>query len=622
MKDKTLEAIIKLRDEVSRPLKDIKKSMTDFGKHVDKTKKELSSFNTGMKTVGKSAMLVGGAITAGLGTAFASCAKEAMEFESAFAGVKKTMDTSGMSTEQANKMLAEMRGEIIALSTKIPKSANELAGIAEIAGQLGIQGKDDVMKFTETIARLADSTNIAGEEGALQLAKFMNVAGVATKDIDRIGAVIVKLGNNSKTTEADILSMATRLSDLKIIAGFSADKILAWAAAMSSAGIEAEMGGTAMKKMVTTLERATLKGGDSLGKFAKIAGVTSKEFKNAFEKDASNATLMFVKGLGEVAKNGGSVSQVLDDLGIKEVRLRETMLKLASSADVVANSLNMANKEWRDNEALLKESNQRYETTESAIQLMKNQIAAAKIEIGTAFLPLISQLSSFLGGLAVKFNELDPGTRKFITNTALIVLGLSTFALVAGGAIMFVASLTTALATLGGVAGIVGGIIAFLTSPLLLVIAVIALVVANVIYFKKTWYDNFESVRQKTKEVIDAITGWWIPFVKMITSPVNAAITVTKKVIESVSSKKKGGGRKAFGGRVMGNDIPYKLHAGEKVLTRTEADNYEKGAGVGGGITIKIDKMTVREEADINKVARELAERLSRQRLAFAGGKY
>ena len=620
-KDKTLQAIIRLKDEFSKPLKGIKGNMETLGKQVDKTKRDLADFNTGMKTVGKGAMVAGGAITAAIGGAMVSCTKEAIAFESAFAGVKKTMDTDGLSESAANEMFSEMRGELIKLSTVIPKSANELAGIAEIAGQLGIQGKDDVMKFTETIARLADSTNIAGEEGALSLAKFMNVAGVAINDIDRVGAVIVKLGNNSKTTEADILSMATRLSDLNIIAGFSADQILAWSAGASSAGIEAEMGGTAIKKMVTELERATSKGGAGLNDFAKIAGVTSKEFKQAFEKDASNATLMFLKGLNNVKKQGGSVSQVLDDLGIKETRLRETMLKLAQSNDVVAKSLGMASDEWQKNKALLDESNQRYETTESNIQLMKNQIAAAKIEIGTAFLPIIRDCTAWIGKLAMKFNELDPATRENIVKMAAIALGVSLVIFAIGGLIMFVANLVTAFTVLAGVGTALAGVIAFICSPVGLVILAMLALTLIVVKVRDAWVNNWNGMQDKVKEVCDKVKSWWKNlgdwFMK---NPIVAAVVETGK---KIAGKGKGGPRKAFGNkRVMGNDVPYRLHDGERVLTRTEADRYEKGVGGGNPINISIDKLTVREEADVNKIAKEIVDRMARQRLAFAGGGY
>lgn len=613
-RDKTLMATIKLKDQFTRPLKDVTKGLKDAQAQTKIVSDTFGDCRKALNSASKTAVAVGGTMTAALGGALVSCTKEAIAFESAFAGVKKTMDTTGMSTEEANKMFSEMRSEIINLSTKIPKSANELAGIAEIAGQLGIQGKNDVMKFTETIARLSDSTNIAGEEGALSLAKFMNVAGVAINDIDRVGAVIVKLGNNSKTTEADIMNMATRLSDLKLIAGFSADQILAWSAGMSSAGIEAEMGGTAMKKMVTQMERATLNGTDSLQQFSKIAGVSASEFKRAFEKDASNATLMFIKGLGDISKNGGSVSKTLDDLGIKEVRLRETMIKLAGSSDVVAKSLGMASDEWKNNKALMDESNQRYETTESNIQLMKNQIASAKIEIGTAFLPIVRDCATWIGNLAHKFNELDPATRENIVKIATLALGISALLTVIGAIGMAITGCSV-------VFGVLAGVIAFICSPVgLLILGMLALT-AIVVFVRDAWVNNWNGMQDKVKSVCDKVLAWWKGlgdwFMK---NPIVATVTETWK---KVTGKGKDGKRSAFGTkRVMGNDIPYRLHDGEKVLTKSQADNYEKGIGAGGSISINIDKMTVREEADINKVAKEIVDRMNRQRLAFAGGAY
>lgn len=611
---KELQAIIRLKDEFSKPLKDVTKGLKDTQAQTKIASDTFGDYRKVLNSASKTAVAVGGTMTAILGGALVSCTKEAIAFESAFAGVKKTMDTTGMSTEEANKMFSEMRSEIINLSTKIPKSANELAGIAEIAGQLGIQGKNDVMKFTETIARLSDSTNIAGEEGALSLAKFMNVAGVAVSEVDKVGSVIVKLGNNSKTTEADILSMATRLSDLNLIAGFSADQILAWSAGMSSAGIEAEMGGTAMKKMVTELERATLKGGTGLNDFAKIAGVSASEFKRAFEKDASNATLMFIKGLGKVKEQGGSVSKTLDDLGIKEVRLRETMLKLAGSSDVVAKSLGMASDEWKNNKALMDESNQRYETTESNIQLMKNQIASAKIEIGTAFLPVIRDCAAWVGRLAEKFNDLDPATRETIVKVVAVVAGISALVAIIGAVGM-------AITGCSAVFGVVAAVIAFVCTPVGALIAAMGLLTAIVVFVRDAWVNNWNGMQDKVKSVCDKVLAWWKGlgdwFMK---NPIVATVTETWK---KVTGKGKDGKRSAFGTkRVMGNDIPYRLHDGEKVLTKSQADNYEKGIGAGGSISINIDKMTVREEADINKIARELADRLNRQRLAFAGGGY
>lgn len=646
MSKKTLEAIIKLRDDFSSPLKKAKESMETFGKSADKTRKNLSDFNGGMKTIGKSMAVVGGAIVASVGGAFVSCSKKAIEFESAFAGVKKTLDTKGLSKNQISETLNNLRGGLIDMSTRIPKSASELAGLAEIAGQLGIE-RDNVLKFTETMARLADSTNIAGEDGALALAKFMNVMRTSQKDVDKLGAVIVELGNNMATTEQDILNMATRLSDLGILAGFSEPQVLAWASAMSSVGIEAEMGGTAMKKMVTNIERAVLDGGDSLQQFAKIAGVSASQYKNAFNKDASNATLMFLRGLEKVKKSGGSISQVLDDMDIKEVRLRETIIKLASANEGVSKALGLANNEWKTHQALLNESSQRYETTESNIQLMKNQIEAAKIEIGTAFLPVIRDASKWLGDLAMKFNSLDPNTRKTIVTIGLMVLAIGAVLLVGGGLLIFISNLVTAFSILSAAGITLGGVIAFLTSPIMLVIAAVAFLAwawktnflgmrdsATILVNKikkgfNAIKEKFQQVKNKCEEFGISVKTIWKSIGDFISgNPVRGTVRLVKDVVTNFigskskdkNSKKSKGKRSAFGTReVRGNDIPFRLHDGERVLTKGEAKRLDNQKQIGNGVVVQINGLTVREEADIDRIATKLVKKLNQNKIILGG---
>lgn len=611
-KDKTLKAIIKLKDEFSKPLKGVKANMEALGKSVNSTKKTLSDFNDGMNFTGKNMVKVGATITATVGGAFALCTKNAIEFESAFTGVMKTV------SESATTSYADISKGLVDLSNRMPKTASELAGIAEIAGQLGIE-TDNILNFTETMAKLADTTNIAGEEGALQLAKFMNVMGTSQDLVDRLGSSIVELGNNFSTTEADILNMASRLSDLGILASFSETQVLGWATAMSSAGIEAEMGGTAMKKLVTEVERATLSGGGSLKQFAKIAGVSSSEFKKAFGEDASNATLMFLKGLNKVKEQGGSISKVLDDMDIKEVRLRETIVKLASTHEEVAKALGMSSNAWEENSALSKEAELRYGTTASQLQIMRNQINNATLDIGNALLPVIRDAVEAVANVANAFANLDPNVKKVIISVGLVTLGIGLLLTIGGGLLIFMASVTTAMGVLAGAGITVGTVMAFITGTMLPIIAVIALVIANVVVFKKIWDENFNGIRDKTKEVCDSVKGWWQDLKDWFLN--NPVVATVKQIFSGDSpSKDSKGKRSAFGTkRVAKNDTPFRLHEGERVLTKQQANNLENSIG-NGAITINIDKMTIREEADIDKVAKELVDRLNRSRLAFGGG--
>ena len=99
--------------------------------------------------------------------ALKSCVDASVSFESAMAGVAKTTDLSD--TE-----LAQMGQSIKDLTTQIPITATEFAGIVEIAGQLGIQ-KDKLLEFSTVMANLGVATNLTSEQAATMLAQFANI---------------------------------------------------------------------------------------------------------------------------------------------------------------------------------------------------------------------------------------------------------------------------------------------------------------------------------------------------------------------------------------------------------------------------------------------------------------
>src|SRR5690606_16318654 len=108
----------------------------------------------------------------------------------------------------------------------------QLARVMELAGQLGISGVDNLSKFTETVSLLGMTTNLIGEEAALALAQFANITQLPIDQIDRLGSVIVSLGNNMATTERDIVEMAQRIAGAGNVAGLTERQIFALAASL------------------------------------------------------------------------------------------------------------------------------------------------------------------------------------------------------------------------------------------------------------------------------------------------------------------------------------------------------------------------------------------------------
>lgn len=401
---------------------------------------------------------------------FASCAQASMDFESAITGVAKTTDLT-------DEELAAMSDSIKALSTEIPATTEEIAAVAEAAGQLGIQ-KDALLDFTEIMTMLGTATNMTADEAATALARFANITGMATDNYGRLGSVIVDLGNNFATTESEIVAMGTRLASAGKLAGLTEPEIMALAAAMSSVGIEAEAGGTAMTQTLNAIEKAVAKGGDDLAEFARIAGMSSEEFSSAWKNDAMSALTSFIGGLGKLDEQGESTVLVLEDLGLTGIRQSNMLKALGLAADQMTGAVNTANTAWQQNTALTNEANKRYATAQSRLTMMQNAYNNLKVAIGDAYTPALSEaygVGTKVLNEITKFVQANPGVVAAITglSTALgaAAVAAAAFALkakIAAAAAAFLTTVTPGVNMIMGVAAAVGvvtaGIIALASS--------------------------------------------------------------------------------------------------------------------------------------------------------------
>lgn len=291
----------------------------------DQFKKDMASVNASLSGMSgwldvTKGLLASDVIRSGLNAiagAFRDCFDASVEFETAMAGVQKT---TGMTDAELDTMAVQLMD----LSENIPIAATELAGLAESAGQLGI-AKEDITEFVEVVAAMGVATNMSAEEAANEMARFANIMGTSSNDYERMGSVIVELGNNLATTESEILEMAMRMAGVGNLVGMSESDILATAAALSSLGIEAEAGASSITTLWTEIETMVALGSSELEDFAEVAGMTPQAFKTMWNSDAAGTFLAIIQGLQEMGAEGESVMAIISGMGIKEKRMRTSV---------------------------------------------------------------------------------------------------------------------------------------------------------------------------------------------------------------------------------------------------------------------------------------------------------
>lgn len=435
-------------DKVNRELDISRNKWLTNGKALQEAGEKMQNAGKQMQTVGRNLTTY---VTLPLVAMGAAAVNEAVKFESAFAGVKKTVNGTA-------EQIAFLRQGIIDMSLEIPSTTQEISAVAEAAGQLGIK-TDSIIDFTKVIIDLGNATNIIGNEGASQLAKFANITQMSQKDFDRLGSTIVELGNNLATTEADIVSMAMRLAGAGAQVGMTEAEILALSGALSSVGIEAEAGGSAFSKVMIQMQLAAETGGGSLKNFAKVAGMSAKDFAKAYKEDATGALIAFIQGLADSESKGISAIKVLDDMGISEVRMRDALLRAANASGLFTDAVALGNKAWAENVALTNEANQRYATTESQMKITKNQIADLGREVGEELLPIVKDGLVIIKDLVTAFKDLEPETQKNIIKFGMLAAALGPLLSIggkvvsgAGSLVSLAGTLAVKLAGAGGVA--------------------------------------------------------------------------------------------------------------------------------------------------------------------------
>lgn len=476
-----------------KAIDDVSKGTQSYALKLQETGKKIKSTGEAIDTVTKPLQHMSLVMAAG-GVA---AAKFAIDFEDNFAAVKKTVDGTPEQLEAVRQGIIDLTTVGINGRNPIPQTTKELTELAAAGGQLGIK-TENIVDFTEVMAQLGTATNLSGEAGAATLARLMNVTNTSQDKVRNLGSTIVDLGNNFATTEAEIADMSLSMGATGVTVGMSTQDVLGYATALSSMGIEAEAGGSALQRIWMDIQNAVSSGGEDLAAFAKTSGKSAKEFKKQWQQDATGAFNDFLQGLNKSSDKVG----MLNELGFNNVRDQKALLALAGEKGfgILTEAIERANKAWDENTALQNEFNAKSETTASKLQITKNNIVEAARGIGETMLPTIKDLSTGAAEFAQKLAGLDEGAQQKIVKTGLAIISAGAAAKGLAGSFKTVGAITEGFGKLAqlapGISKIGPAIKAGITSP----VGIAAAAVAGLAIISKKTYDSWYDSNYKWSE--------------------------------------------------------------------------------------------------------------------------
>ncbi|WP_353279801.1 phage tail tape measure protein [Wolbachia endosymbiont (group B) of Xanthorhoe designata] len=356
--------------------------------------------------------------TIGLGLTLAAPVKVAIDFESAMADVKKVVKFVQNDTkDEASKFAKELKK----LSREMPLSAAELAQIAASGGQLGID-KDDLMKFTTVVAKMTTAFDMSAEEAGNAIAKISNVYGIKVDGMENVGNIINHLSDNTAAKAKEMVLALNRIGGNAKQFGLEVDQASSLASAFISLGKQPEKAATAINNFLSKLQTAREQSPEFHDALDEM-GTSIEELEQTIKKNPQEAILQFLETLKKIDdQERAGILMNLFGAGFQD-----DIALLVGSLDIYKKAIeHLADKE-KYNASMQDEFNNRANTTANKLQLLKNAVFEAGMNLGSVMLPTLNYVAGSLKAITERiasFAEKYPTLTTAIMSTLAALISL------------------------------------------------------------------------------------------------------------------------------------------------------------------------------------------------------
>jgi TP901 family phage tail tape measure protein len=312
-------------------------------------------------------------LLAGIGNMTAHLA----EMSDRVADVRKT---TGLTEAGVNKL----SGTLATFNTS--KSRKELLQLAQIAGKLGVEGRQNIEGFVKSAnmidVALGEDLGGDAENTIKEVGKLVDIFKVKDEfsledGLLKVGSAINSLGASSTASEGYLVDFAKRLGGIAPNANISIANILGLGATLDQLGQTTEVASTSLGELLVGM-------GQDIPKFAKLAGLSVADFSKLLEEDANEALLQVIENSKSSAKGLAGMAETLDSLGIDGARGAQVMGVLANNIDLVREQQALSNLEFDKGTSIIDEFNMKNTTMAAYLGKIKKAMAAAFTNSGVA----------------------------------------------------------------------------------------------------------------------------------------------------------------------------------------------------------------------------------------------
>lgn len=390
------------------------------------------------------------------------------QFESAFTNVERTLET-GVAADE----IESLRQSLVQLSGQIPLTFSQISQIATLGNQLGL-GADEVIGFTETVARFAAVSGLSIDAVSNSFGGFLAQTGLGSEYLENLGSSIALVGINSNATEGQIVSLVREIAAGASGAGFAADEIVGLAGALASFQVAPERARGVLDTYFATLNRAVAEGGEKLDLFANIADRTSEELSNLV-RSGEGATVFrdLLAGIDELNPDAAQLTQILDGLGLSGLRASNTFQRFLGNLGIADRAFEDAYRGFIEGEELTRQYGYTLDDLSTQFTIFINGLNALAAAISGGAVESLAELLAGINNVIFAFTDFLGDNQFAVQIGGLVIAFIAvTGALLTFRALLFAGTaatyaMRTAIASVGGTALASAGTIRGLTGAVL-----------------------------------------------------------------------------------------------------------------------------------------------------------
>ena len=485
MAGKIVDVTLRLKDQMSKALgtasanlQNSGKQWKNMGKDIEKAGRSISSVGSNMtKSVTMPILGIGGAAV-----------KVAADFES---GMDKVASISGATGSDLDK-LSEKAKEMGKL-TKF--SATDSADAFSYMAMAGWKTKD-MLDGIEGVMYLAGAT---GEDLATTsdiVTDALTAFGKSAEDTNSFVDVLAATSANANTNVSMLGESFKYVAPVAGSLNYSYQDVAHALGLMANSGIKASQAGTSLRSWLTRLASPTKQSAEAMDALG-VSMIDGEGNMKSLEQLMRETRESFA-GLTEEQK-AARAAQLAGKTGMAG------LLAVVNSSDKDFEKL--AGAIGESNGAAKEMYNVANDNLNGQLIVLKSNVESLGISLGQKLIPLASKLVEKIQGVVDKFNAMDDSTQKTIIKIAGIAAAI-------GPALLVLGKLTTGVGVVVGAVGkfgmamkAAGGFVALVTSPVGIVVGVIAGLIAVGVLLYKNWDKVKESAKNAWGHVTKTLAG-------------------------------------------------------------------------------------------------------------------